>query len=48
MMKCIAFGYGDMEATPPGTKIDLAVETGINEFNGRSNVELEAKDLVVK
>jgi hypothetical protein len=29
----------------PGRKIDVAVEPTINEYNGRSNVELEVKDL---
>ena len=28
-----------------GTTIDLAVEPTINEFNGRSNVELEVRDI---
>ena len=47
-MKCIAFGYGAMfEQLAPGVKIELAVEPTINEYNGRSNVELEVKDLKV-
>jgi hypothetical protein len=29
----------------PGRRVDLAVEPILNEFNGRSNVELEVKDL---
>jgi single-stranded-DNA-specific exonuclease len=48
MMKCIAFGYGGMfEQLTPGVRVDLAVEPVINGFNGRSNVELEVKDLKV-
>ena len=47
-MKCIAFNYGAMfDQLRPGVKIELAVEPTINEFNGRSNVELEVKDLKV-
>ena len=47
-MKCIAFNYGAMfDQLGPGVKIELAVEPTINEFNGRSNVELEVKDLKV-
>ncbi len=47
-MKCIAFGYGSMfDQLGAGARIDLAVEPVINEFNGRSNVELEVKDLIV-
>ena len=47
-MKCIAFNYGSMfDQLVPGVKIDLAVEPTINEFNGRSNVELEVKDLKI-
>jgi single-stranded-DNA-specific exonuclease len=47
-MKCIAFGYGSMfEQLAPGVKIDLAIEPTINEYNGRSNVELEVKDLKI-
>jgi single-stranded-DNA-specific exonuclease len=45
-LKCIAFGYAPLDAKlAPGTTIDLAVEPSINEFNGRSNVELEVKDV---
>ena len=45
-MKCIAFNYGELfDRLQPGTTIDLAVEPQINEFNGRTNVELEVKDL---
>jgi single-stranded-DNA-specific exonuclease len=45
-MKCIAFGLGSMsESLPVGTKVDLAVEPTINEFNGRKSVELMVKDL---
>jgi hypothetical protein len=46
MIKCIAFGYGPMfDQLLPGTKVDLAVEPTINEFNGRVSVEMEVKDL---
>lgn len=46
MIKCIAFGYGAMfDQLLPGTKVDLAVEPTINEFNGRVSVEMEVKDL---
>ena len=45
-MKCIAFGYGPLfDRLTPGTAIDLAVEAGINEYNGYRNVELHVKDL---
>jgi single-stranded-DNA-specific exonuclease len=45
-MKCIAFGLGEMfDKLKQGMMIDLAVEPQINEFNGRTNVELEVKDL---
>ena len=46
IVKCIAFGYGPMDAQlPVGRRIDLAVEPRINEYNGRTSVELEVKDL---
>jgi single-stranded-DNA-specific exonuclease len=45
-MKCIAFNQGELaERLTPGTRLDLAVEPIINEFNGRQSVELEIKDL---
>jgi single-stranded-DNA-specific exonuclease len=45
-MKCIAFGHGDLlERLTPGTTIDLAVDPCLNEFNGRTNVELQIKDI---
>jgi single-stranded-DNA-specific exonuclease len=45
-MKCIAFGLGNLESRlQVGTLVDLAVEPVINEFNGRSSVELQVKDL---
>lgn len=45
-MKCIAFGLGAMfDQLKTGMNIDLAVEPQINEFNGRSSVELAVKDL---
>jgi single-stranded-DNA-specific exonuclease len=47
-MKCIAFGFGVMfDRLLSGTKIDLVVDPTINEFNGRSSVELMVKDLKV-
>jgi hypothetical protein len=47
-MKCIAFGQGELaEKLSPGTAIDIAVEPSLNEYNGRTNVELEVKDLQV-
>ncbi|HZL36552.1 MAG TPA: DHHA1 domain-containing protein [Tepidisphaeraceae bacterium] len=45
-MKCIAFGYGSrIDQLQQGTVVDLAVEPALNEYNGRTNVELEVKDL---
>jgi single-stranded-DNA-specific exonuclease len=45
-MKCIAFNYGEIfNRLTSGTKIDLAVEPSISEYNGYRNVELEVKDL---
>ena len=45
-LKCIAFNFGAMEPhLKPGTRVDLAVEPTLNEFNGRRNVELEVKDI---
>lgn len=45
-MKCIAFNYGKMlDELGAGTRIDLAVEPQINEYQGRRSVELEVKDL---
>jgi single-stranded-DNA-specific exonuclease len=46
MIKCIAFNAGALfDRLKPGTKIDLAVEPTINDYQGRANVELEVKDL---
>jgi single-stranded-DNA-specific exonuclease len=45
-MRCIAFNHGAMfERLTAGTKLELAVEPLINEYNGLSSVELEVKDL---
>jgi single-stranded-DNA-specific exonuclease len=45
-IKCIAFNHGHLfDRLQPGTKIDLAAEPTINEFNGRRSVELEVKDV---
>jgi single-stranded-DNA-specific exonuclease len=47
-MKCIAFGAGAMcDQLRPGMSLDLAAEPQVNEFNGRTSVELAVKDLVV-
>ena len=45
-MKCIAFNYGGLiDRLQTGARIDLAVEPQINEWQGRTSVELEVKDL---
>src|SRR5687768_7935845 len=45
-MKCIAFNRGELfDKLQPGVTLDLAVEPQINEFNGRTSVELDVKDL---
>ena len=45
-MKCIAFGAGELfDRLQPGMTLDLAFEPQLNEFNGRTSVELEIKDL---
>jgi single-stranded-DNA-specific exonuclease len=45
-MRCIAFNHGDWcDQLKSGMKIDLAVEPGINEYNGYRNVELEITDM---
>jgi single-stranded-DNA-specific exonuclease len=45
-IKCIAFGFGELfDHLKVGTRIDLAVEPTLNEYNGNTNVELEVKDL---
>ena len=45
-MKCIASARAILpEKLPPGTVIDMAVEPCLNEYNGRTSVELEVKDL---
>jgi single-stranded-DNA-specific exonuclease len=46
MMRCIGFNLGDQAPRlTVGTAIDLAVEPIINQFNGRTSVELEIRDL---
>lgn len=46
IIKGIAFGLGDLaEQLPEGRRIDLAVEPSINEYNGRTSVELMVKDI---
>jgi single-stranded-DNA-specific exonuclease len=45
-MKCIAFKQARMaDQLDRGVLVDVAVEPVLNEFNGRSNVELEVKDI---
>jgi single-stranded-DNA-specific exonuclease len=45
-MKCIAFQGGRwFDQLKLGTRVDLAVEPTLNEFNGRMSVELEVKDI---
>jgi single-stranded-DNA-specific exonuclease len=45
-MKCIAFNAGGwFDRLQAGIHLDLAAEPTLNEFNGRSSVELEIKDL---
>jgi single-stranded-DNA-specific exonuclease len=45
-MKCIAFNAAALfERLAPGMLVDLAVEPQINEYMGRTTVELEVKDL---
>jgi single-stranded-DNA-specific exonuclease len=48
LIKCIGFGFGKLESElRVGTFVDLAGEPTINEWNGRTSVELEVKDLQV-
>lgn len=45
-LRCIAFNHGALfDRLQPGTSLDLAVEPQINEFNGRTSVELAVKEL---
>jgi single-stranded-DNA-specific exonuclease len=45
-MKCIAFNAGAMfDKLKTGMSIDLAAEPQVSEFNGRTSVELQVKDL---
>ena len=47
-MKCIVFNAGAMcDQLQVGMSIDLAAEPQVNEFNGRTSVELAVKDLVM-
>jgi single-stranded-DNA-specific exonuclease len=47
-MKAIAFGAGGLfEQLRRGKSISMAVEPQINEWNGRSSVELEVRDLQI-
>lgn len=47
LTRCIAFNHGAewFDKLPGGTRLDLAVEAGINKFNGCSSLELQIKDL---
>jgi single-stranded-DNA-specific exonuclease len=48
-MKGIAFNHGAMfDQLKAGGIVDLAVEPCLNEFNGRTSVELQVKDVVVR
>jgi len=45
-IKCIAFRSGELlDRLSPGAALHLAVEPAINQFNGRTNVELEIRDI---
>jgi single-stranded-DNA-specific exonuclease len=45
-IKCIAFGHGHLfDRLSVGTRLDLAVEPSINEYNGSVSVELEVRDM---
>ena len=45
-LKCIAFNRAFMkDRLTPGTRVELAAEPSINEFNGARSVELEIKDV---
>lgn len=45
-IKCIAFGHGHVfDRLTVGTRLDLAVEPSINEYNGSVSVELEVRDM---
>jgi single-stranded-DNA-specific exonuclease len=45
-MKCIAFNAGSwFDRLQIGTRLDLAAEPTLNEYNGHSTVELEIKDI---
>ena len=49
MMKCIAFGLGDMaEKLRQGMRIDVAAEPSLNHYNGNTIVQLEVKDLKMR
>ncbi len=45
VLKCIAFSCGDLfDRLAGGTRVDLAFEPSLNEYNGYTNVQLEVKD----
>ena len=46
IIRCIGFGYGNLcDHLAVGTRIDLAVEPILNEYNGSTSVELNVKDI---
>lgn len=48
LMKGIAFNKGDLaDELRVGQKVDLAVEPGLNEWNGRVSVEVQIRDVRV-
>ena len=45
-MKCIAFKAGELfDRLQPGTRLNLAVDPSLNEYNGCTSVEMEVKDI---
>ncbi len=45
-IKGIAFNTGHLaDQLTPGTKVDLAVEPGLNHWNGRTSVEVQVRDI---
>lgn len=46
VMKCIAFGFGEMaDQLRQGMKVDVAAEPCLNNYNGSTTVELDVKDI---
>ncbi len=47
-LKCIAFNFAPLiDRLSPGTRVDLAVEPTLNEYNGNASVELNVKDVKI-